>query len=205
MADTINPVFEYAQGVEIDEAEIIHECYEQNGDNILANVSFDNLKSVVVDLCKALKAPLFFFIEIPCDDETEKTLRKSDNDCYHKDVYYLDNCTTDVILAIIKRYGDLLFNDGLVQFGFASHEDEDEIYIQKYKILSIYSRQAKKYSAILNSHKIPRENKIQTVWDTFSDNNTGTLTTVDFNGETIFDIVENLSEVGMYFSHKAED
>ncbi len=197
--------FNLSQGVEIDNLDGIHECYQIDDENILSNISFENLKCIVTDLCKALKAPLFFFIEIPCDEDTEKRLRENDEDLFHKDIYYLDNCTTEVCIAILKRYGDLLLNDGLVQFGFASHEEEDEIYIQKYKILSIFSRSISKYEKILMSHNIINEDKIKTVWDNFSSESSGILTTIDFNGETIFDIVENLKDVGLYFSHRVED
>lgn len=196
--------FNVGEGIDIESLDGIHECYEINGDNLIANVSFENVKPLLRNLCNALTAPLFFFIELPCEEEEEKNLTKID-DCFHKNVYYLDNCTTNVILAIIKRYGDLLLNDGLVQFGFASHDDEDEISVGKYKIISIYSKNIKKYSAILENNDIHRENKIKTVWDNFSKTSPGAVTTVEVDGETIYDIVENLKEVGMYFSHSAED
>ena len=126
--------FFLAQGIEVEQLLDIHECYETNKTNIIANISFERLSRIVTDLCRQLKEPLFFFLEVPCTEEEEKSLRKNQEDLFHKNIYYLDNCNIKVILAIIKRYGDLLFNDGLVQFGFASHEDEDEIYVMKYNV-----------------------------------------------------------------------
>ena len=197
--------FNLAQGIDVDELFNVHQCYEKNDNSILANISFENLSKIISDLCMNLKEPLFFFLEVPCDEETESKLRKKSDDPYHKDVYYLDNCTLKVILAIIKRYGDLLFNDGLAQFGFASHEDEDEIYVMKYKVLSIYSKDIYKYTKVFEKCNVPCENKIKTVWDVFSNDNIGTCTSVEFNGESIFDVIENLSEVGLYLSHQAID
>lgn len=197
--------FNFAEGIEIENLDGIHQCFEVNGENIIANISFENQKTILTELCNSLTAPLFFFIEIPCDENTEKKLQKSGSDCFHKDIYYLDNCTTKVILAILKRYGDLLLNDGLVQFGFASHNDEDEICVGKYKIISIYSKNITKYSMVLEDFKIPKEKRIKTVWDNFSDDCPGVATTIEFNGETINDVVENLKEVGLYYSQTREE
>lgn len=201
MADEFN----LAQGIEVDNLFDTHECYEIKDNNILANISFEKLTKIITDLCKELTESLFFFIEVPCDEKTEKELQKNDENNLHKSVYYLDNCNLKVILAIIKRYGDLLFNDGLVEFGFASHIDEDEIYIQKYKLLSIYAKDINKYLKVFEKYNIPLEDNIKTIWDVLSKDNVGTCTSIDFNGENIYDIVDNLTETGLYFSHNAED
>jgi len=197
--------FNLAEGIDIENLDGIHECYEITGDNLLCNISFENLKPILIDFCNALVAPLFFFLELPCDEETEKGLKKNGDESFHKDVYYLDNCTTSVILAIIKRYGELLFNDGLVQFGFASHADDDEVFIKKYKLVSVYSKNIEKYSEILANHTIHKEEKIKTVWDNFSETTPGATFCVDVDNETVFDIVDNLKDAGMYFAERQED
>jgi len=92
-----------------------------------------------------------------------------------------------------------------VEFGFASHDDEDEICVTKYKILKIFAKNVNKYSKVFYENKFPLEKKIKTVWDNFSENNGGTLTSVEVDGETFFDVVENLKELGLYFSHTIEE
>lgn len=197
--------FSLPQGIEINDISDIHNCFEATNKNILASVSSDKLLKVLSDLIKQLTAPVFFFIETPCDEESEIKLRKDDSSPMHKDIYYLDNCTTKVALAIIKRYGELLVNDGIVQFGFGSNTENEEIYVMKYNVLSIYSEDISAFSNVLKNHNIPQESNIQTLWDILSEENPGACTLIDLNGENIFDIVENLKDEGLYFSHQAED
>ena len=51
--------------------------------------------------------------------------------------------TLAVAEAIMKRYGQLLINDGLCRFGFGSHSEQEEIYCLKYQVLSVYGEQKK--------------------------------------------------------------
>ncbi len=185
--------FNLAQGNRVDDISNIHQAYHIKNNNILCNVSFENLKKTVTGLVNLLAEPLFFFIEVPSDN--------IDSDDDNMDVYYLDNCTLPVILAIIERYGDILFNDGIAEFGFGSLANDDEIYIMKYKLLNIYSSDIGKFSDFLDKIDFPKENNIVTVWDVLSETNTGSCTSVESEGENIYDIIENLKEVGMYFSH----
>lgn len=185
--------FTLAQGYQIPSTNDVHEAYHIKENNILCNISSENLYTTLNELINHLSGSLFFFMEIPSD--------KEDADKDSKDVYYLDNCTTEVILAILKRYGDILLNDGIVEFGFGSLDNNDEIYVMKYKVTSIYSENIKKYAKCLDRLNFKKEDTIITVWDIFSDDNTGICTTVECEGENLFDIIENLEEVGMYFSH----
>lgn len=197
--------FSLPQGIEINDISGIHNCFEATQKNILASISSDKLFKILLELVKQLTAPVFFFIETPCDEETEKKLRKDDSSPLHKDIYYLDNCTTKVALAIIKRYGELLVNDGLVQFGFGSNTENEEIYIMKYNVLSIYAEDTSSFCNILKNYNITQENNIKTLWDILSEDNPGACTLIDLNGENIFDIVENLKDEGIYLSHQDED
>lgn len=193
-----------AQGYEIDDMNGITEGFECNGKNITANVNPDKMYVCIRDLISLLPEPLFFFIEVPCDENEEKNL-SDEKGTLHKKVYYLDNCNCKVARAIIKRYGDLLFNDGLVQFGFGSHNSDNEIYIMKYNVINIYSENPMEYTRIFENNNIRAVKNLKTVWDIISQDNAGTCTLIDYNGENIFDIINNLIDTGLYFSHNAKD
>ena len=81
--------FSLPQGIEINDISGIYNCFEATQKNILASISSDKLMKILSELVKQLTAPVFFFIETPCDEETEKKLRKDDSSPLHKDVYYL--------------------------------------------------------------------------------------------------------------------
>ena len=196
--------FNLAEGYEIQDFSSLEECFQVTDDNIVANISSNNLYKIILDMISLLPEPVFFFIEAPCDDDEEKSL-SSNNSTTHKKVYYLDNCNHKVARAIMKRYGELLINDGLVQFGFGSHSSEEEIYIKKYNLFSVYSNNISEYAKVFKNNNIKKTTKIKTAWDILSNDNSGTCTMVEYNGESIYDIIENLADVGMYFSHNAED
>ena len=56
--------FNLAQGYSIDNLFDIHQGYEINDTNILANISAENLFRITSDLCRTLEEPLFFFLEV---------------------------------------------------------------------------------------------------------------------------------------------
>ncbi|NLZ46103.1 MAG: hypothetical protein GX896_05370 [Clostridiales bacterium] len=177
--------FNLIQGIIVSDIKDCHSCYEkQDNENLLCSLSAELLEPLAVSVVKHLKPAVFFFIEVP----------SSENDT-QKNIYYLDNCTTDVALAIIKRYGGILFNDGLIEFGFGSHVDNSEIYFRNNQIVQIYSPDI---SILENLLDVPLEKNIKTLWDIFSDENYGEAIPVELNGENVYDILDNLTEVGLY-------
>ncbi|MGN1134566.1 MAG: hypothetical protein ACI4RN_08985 [Oscillospiraceae bacterium] len=196
--------FKTVEGIEAVTADKIHSSYEVNENEIYSTVSAEIILPLVNKAVKALDEPLFFFIEIPCSEEEEEKFRSSDSDPLHYSCYYLDNCTTDVALAIVKRYGDLLLNDGFVRYGFGSLKTYEEIYCQNYQVISVYG-ETEKFTRCFEQLDIPKEDKIIALWDTFSEENPGIKSTVEVNGETIYDIVENLKPLGLYFAKTVED
>lgn len=175
--------------------------FSVDGENIVASLSYEHLKSLTEKAVKKLKAPIFFFAEVPCSEDEEKSFGGG----LHKSIYYLDNCTTDVGLAIIKRYGDLLFSDGLLQFGFGSHVDSSEIFHQKYQVVSIYSPEIEKFEGILNGEGIKKVSEVNSLWGKISPENPGECVLVEANGETIYDMIANLTDAGLYKESVVED
>lgn len=64
-------------------------------------------------------------------------------------------------MAILGKYGKWFLPDGMACFGFASHITNDEIYVMKYKIVRIYTRNLQKYQAMLEHFQVPREEKFK--------------------------------------------
>ncbi len=196
--------FKTVEGIEVMTADKIHSAYEVKENGIYATVSAEKILPLVCNAIKVLDEPLFFFIEVPCKTDEEDELRKSDRDPMHSRCYYLDNCTTDVALAIVKRYGDLLLNDGFARYGFGSLKTDEEIYCQHYQVVSVYG-DAEEFAPCFDELDIPCEEKITTLGDTFSPETPGIKNAVEVNGETIYDIVENLKPLGLYFAKTVED
>ena len=196
--------FKLVQGVDVDNIENVHSAYRVDENSIYSVLSAEIYEEAVSELVEKLVEPVFFFLEIPCSAEEEKILRKSKSDPYHYNIYYLDNCTIPVAHAIMKRYGELLVNDGVSRFGFGSHNNEEEIYCKSYQAVSVYGN-IKKFQNVLDEMNIPCEAEIKTIWDVLSGENTGTCSTVEINGETVNDIAANLKPEGMYLADTVEE
>ena len=197
--------FELVQGVSADNLEGIHSAYQSDENGISAILSGELISPVVAGVVEHMKEPVFFFMEIPCSEDEEKKLRKSKSDPFHYNVYYLDGCTISVAKAIMKRYGSLLVNDGLCSFGFGSHENGEEIYCMKYQELRVFGK-AKTYEDVFKSLNIPKRENYKSMWDNFSDETPGSCSAVEINGESVYDIIENLKAEGMYLAEtRAEE
>ena len=175
--------FNLSAGISVENISGVHSAYSKSENGFSAILSSEKILPVVAELVKMLDEPVFFFIEIPDEYDVYK-------------VYYLDNCTAEVAQAILKRYGELLNADGLVRWGFGSHKTEEEIYCLQYQEISVYGD--KKFEKAFINAEIPQEDNFHTLWDNFTDETPGKCTAVEFNGETVLDIVENLTEEGLY-------
>lgn len=148
--------------------------------------------------------PGFFVLEVPSHEETEQRLRKNNDDPFHKDVYYLDGQEMEGFKQLWEASRELLLDDGMVTFGFGSHPNctegqFDEVFVGKYKILTLYSNNLNKFIQALAELAIPQVKNLRTVWDNFSEENPGSAETIQINGKGIYDLVETLEEQGLYF------
>ena len=186
--------FTLIAGVEVELPEGFESAYEENEDGFEAVVSAEKIKPLVNSFIGLLEEPVFFFLELPknIDDEQDGGY----------DIYYLDNCTLPVAKAIMKRYGDLLVQDGISRFGFGSHTSNYEVYVMDYQQISLYYPEKKKVQALLDGLGVKKTDKLKTMWEGFSEETPGMSIRIELNNENVFDIPENLRSEGMY---KAQD
>ena len=200
--------FQLASGVKVSDLTGIEQAFQVRKTEkytvITLNISRENLESIILDLLPLVATPGFFVLEFPSHRDTEKLLRKDEDDPFHKDVYYLDGQGIDGFKQLWFSARELLLDDGIVTFGFGSHPNctegqTDEIFVGKYKIFKIYSNNPDKFLQALNKLDIPQVEKLKTVWDNFSKENPGRAERIDINGNDIYDLAESLKEQGLYF------
>lgn len=185
----MNDNFKLCQGVDVCGTENFTSAYKVNGDCIEGILSSELIEQAAEKFVLLADEPLFFFLELPNEDNNENT-----------DIYYLDNCTEEVCLAIIKRYGQILSEDGISRFGFGSSKDDAEIYFKDYQEFHIYSPDIERMAKALDKLGVEKSDALQSMWDLLSDENVGCLRAVEIDGESVFDIPINLKSVGMYKS-----
>lgn len=190
------------EGIFLSDTSGIESCYSlgENG-TVFSSISCEKQKPFVEGALDILKTPLFFFAEIPCTDEEEASLGGG----LHKKIYYLDNCTRDVCRAIVKRYGDLLFSDGLLQWGFGSHKDNAEVFFKRYQVLEVFTNGDLRFEKLFEKLSVNKVPEVKTPGSLVSAENPGECIMVDANGETIYDMISNLTEAGMYEAEICDD
>ena len=144
--------------------------------------------------------PLFFILELPVSIDREKVIAKNIIKESHKDVYYIDGCSREECLALLSRYGDLLVNDGLSKFGFGGHKSHDEIMLDSYNVVTIYSKELSKFNDFFEPHNIQFVEELVTAWKTFSKTSPGISEIYESNGKTVYDLPEELAEWGIYLA-----
>lgn len=205
--------FKLAPSVVVSDLHGIEQAYQvRQGKNytvFMVNISHENLEPILLGLVPLVAVPGFFILEVPTHQDTERQLRKSEDDPFHKDVYYLDGQEIAGFKQLWSAARNLLLDDGMATFGFGSHPnctdgEFDEVFVGKYKILTIYSNNPDKFSQALAGFGIPQVDELRTVWDNFSHENPGKAECIEVDGRDIYDLAESLKEQGLYFKeHRA--
>ena len=168
--------------------------------HLMANVHAEKILEVFQHFIVIHDEPLFFILELPVSIDREKVVAKNIIKESHKDVYYIDGCSREECLALLIRYGDLLVNDGLSKFGFGGHKSHDEIMLDSYNVVTIYSKELSKFNDFFESHNIQFVEELVTAWKTFSKTSPGISEIYECNGKTVYDLPEELAEWRIYLA-----
>lgn len=168
--------------------------------HLMANVHAEKILEVFQHFVVIHDEPLFFILELPVSIDREKVIAKNIIKESHKDVYYIDGCSREECLALLIRYGDLLINDGLSKFGFGGHKSHDEIMLDSYNVVTIYSKELSKFNDFFEPHDIQFVEELVTAWKTFSKTSPGISEIYESNGKTVYDLPEELAEWGIYLA-----
>lgn len=190
-------MFQTAPGVTIPFPDKIQEEFKvYDGKSIYANISFEKLKPMLTEFYHNLPEPLFFVLQLPLSIHEERKL--GDSNTFHQEVCYLDGQTKSQIDDIIEKYGQILLEDGMSQFAVASHVNNEEIFIQKYKLTAFYSSSPRRFIPFLQRYGLTETDNLITVWNTFSQETPGECRSVSINGFDVYDVAEQLKKQGMY-------
>ena len=168
--------------------------------HLTANVHAEKILEAFQHFIAIHDEPLFFILELPVSIDREKVIAKSIIKESHKDVYYIDNCSREECLVLLIRYGDLLVNDGLSKFGFGGHKSHDEIMLDSYNVVTIYSKELSKFNDFFEPHNIQFVEELVTASETFSETSPGISEIYESNGKTVYDLPEELAEWGIYLA-----
>lgn len=185
----MDEIFVLCQGVSLRRTGKVRSAFSVQGEDVKGILSAPLILPAARAFIKVVKEPVFFFLELPDQQDSYRT-------------YYLDNCTKPVAEAIIKRFGELLASDGTARFGFGSNATEEEIYFEDYQEFAAYLQDPHSFAKELEDLGVKEKGDFETLWKQLSDDNVGSLSTVEIEGETVFDIPGALEQAGMYLSQE---
>ncbi|OUP79780.1 hypothetical protein B5F08_03450 [Anaeromassilibacillus sp. An172] len=190
-------MFQTAPGVTIPFPDKIQEQFQvYEGKSIYANISFEKLKPMLTEFYHSLPEPLFFVLQLPLSIHEERKM--GDSNTFHQEVCYLDGQTKSQIDDIMEKYGQILLEDGMSQFAVASHVNNEEMFIQKYKLTAFYSSFPRRFIPFLQRYGLTETDNLITVWNTFSQETPGECRRVSINGFDVYDVAEQLKKQGLY-------
>lgn len=195
----------FVRGCIVKSSEKICDQYGKNGNMFIANINAEKIGDTVERFIERQTQQLFFVLEVPLTEQEEKNLRKGRTDRFHKAVYYIDGLNISRAKALMSEYGELLIHDGLSSFGFGVRDNSAEIMCNKYNVLTIYAKTPADYGAFFVENKIPFTDNLITAWDTFNTENYGECRTITVNGKSVYDIIVELKDMGIYLAEIRED
>lgn len=173
--------------------ELYTQCYEE----ISGYSSTSIQSSLLKGLSKTTKAVGKIVERIPVvgDTQADETLIAAG-----EKLGDIDGCSQEECLVLLEKYGELLINDGMNRFGYGCHESQDEIMLDKYNVVTIYSQQLSNYNDFFEAHGIEKVESLITAWDTFSDATPGQAERCDCKGKSVYNLPEELKDWGMYLA-----
>ncbi len=172
--------FTTPHGITVPFPDLLAEGYDitprsKGGFQLKVNVDASRLADVFRELVGLVPEPGFLVLETPCNEVRELELRKTEDDPFHRDVYYLDGLDQSRFLTLFTEYSDLLVHDGFVHFGYGSHDTSrlNEIFVGDYKVLRVFTADPAPYEAQLAGWSIPRVDKLLTARDTCTEEHPG--------------------------------
>ena len=180
-------MFQTAAGVTVPYPEKLSEQYLRDGNTITANLSFEKLSDFIDNSERSISFLLGDGAGAVVSPDAEAD-----------EVWYLDGMTKKQLTMILDGYGELLCQDGLSAFAIGSLTTEEELFVQKYKVLSIYSETVERFEPLLRQFDVEKTPNLVTAWDTFSEAHPGSAERLEVAGQTVPDMIRELCKIGMY-------
>ena len=192
------------KGCKIHDPSLLYEGYMLDGDYFTANVNAEKIEALIEHFIQLQTDRIFLILEIPTNAKDEVEIRPGIFEAMHMDVYYMDGMTKESAISFLHTFGPLFIHDGLCKFGFGSHSGNNEMILDYYNVLKIYTKTPHQYDGFFESHNISQTVDLQTAWCFFTNETPGECYTIPYRGKNIYDITEHLKQYGLYFAERRE-
>lgn len=192
------------KGCRIQDTSILFEGYERIDSGFMANVNADKIRSLFESFILLHNEYCFVILEVPTNAKDETALLCGGTESFHKDVYYLDGLTPTRAIEFLRTYGEWLVHDCMSSFGIGIHSGGNEIIRGKYNVVTVYTKSPQNYDDFFEAHGIPEDPDLKTAWDYFSHDAPGDSLVYQYEGCSVYELIEHLKQYGLYFAERRE-
>lgn len=192
------------KGCKIHDPSVLHEGYQQTETGYIANVNAEKIQSLVEHFISLQDEWVFLVLEVPTNAKDEAEIQQCAFETMHMDVFYLDGLSKDTAIATFRNFAELFIHDGISRFGFGSHSGNNEIMIDFYNVVTIYTKTPEMYHGMFEKYGIPEESELKTAWEYFTYETPGECSKVSYRGKDIYEAVDCLIQHGLYFAERRE-
>ena len=194
-------MLEMIKGCRVDDPSILFEGYERTDSGFVANVDADKLQRLFEGFIRLHNETCFIILEVPTNAGETPALESG---LFYKDVYYLDGLTPEKALDFLNVYGQWVIHDGISTFGVGIHSGGNEMLLDKYNVVTVYTKNPQKYHGFFEKYEINQVPRLMTAWDYFTDKTPGDSFAYTYKGVNIYGLVEHLKQYGLYFAERRE-
>ena len=175
--------------------EKLKEEFEMFSDTtIYANINAEKIKDVFVKFIKMRQEPMFFVLHLPLDLDTQFSTSFNVGD--EREYFFIDNLNQELALELLDDVSELLVNDGISRFGFGCHNTSDELFKDRFNMLSLTSMFLENYSSFFQELGVPQTDNLISAWDTFDEEHIGSIDRYEVNDLDAFGLPDYLKEKG---------
>lgn len=183
------------KGCKVPFPEKLREEYELFSDTtIYANINAEKIKKVFVKFIELQNEPMFFVLHLPLDLDTQ--FSSSFNGGDEREYFFVDNLDKRQALELLEQVADILLEDGLSRFGFGCHASSDELFKDRFNMMSLTSMYLENYEGFFEELEVPRTDCLVSAWDTFEEGHVGAVERYEVDGIDAFAVPDYLAEKG---------
>ncbi len=180
------------------------EPYDEDSWKFIVLMSAERMAEGLAQLFDALEYPGFLILETPASKKQEQELATQDTK-FHKNIYFQDGLAKETAQAIYKEDRELLINDGMSRFGFGSHIQKEEVFVDQYKAIEIWTATPEKYQTMLEGMGLKQRPVLYTMADFIHPRNPCNRKSIQVNGMTVYDLVDSMLSKGLYLAKTTEE
>ena len=188
-------MLDLVQGCKVPFPEKLQEGYELFSDTtIYANINAGKIKGVFQKFIRLHQDPLFFVLHLPLDLDTQFDGSYGASD--EREYFFVDNLNQEQALELLEQVSAVLIPDGLSRFGFGCHSNSDELFKDRFNMLSLTSMNLELYEDFYKELEVPQTENLVSAWDTFEENHVGSIERYEVDDLDAFGIPDFLQEKG---------